>query len=314
MKLFANLKLQSRMVALLTPLLFLGLVGVGATISGINEIETRSEWVRFFDVQERSAVDAQIAARRMIIADLNYILTEQPAFITERARHTEVLDEWLDEATITFENLSTNAGDITLIYTPQELEDFGVIESAAQLDTNTDGFTLLNERLASIEGNLAAYKATWAAIEEQGGGTASEEVFTLIEQMDAIQNDFFALNTLFDLYAQDEKAFAEFTSSILIGSGVVIIITFIVMLLITWRTVNRQIAKPLSQLLSASRALRDGQYEAAMLAPLAQRSDEIGVAARAFMRMAEETLAVEAGIQTEVDQLREKLANLNQPS
>jgi methyl-accepting chemotaxis protein len=283
-KQFSSLRLQARLILLLTPALLVGALLAAAAMWTINLLDDQAHLLTLGVRDTTDANHAQIAASHLELAASNYLLTKDTDYMEEQDRMKgEIVDY--------FNRLTT--------YAQKQQDD--------QHPLN------VGDALTGIGDKLAVYDTEWsqvagaAKIDDAAIGhahAALNAAVTLQSQLDSVYNN------LLTAQLSRSNTIQQYSTAFLIA-GWVGVTLFALLVIATAIMINTQVALPLALLQEAADRFARDEFNPASIQSLAGRSDEIGYLARSFLQMVEDVQAKEQVSRDQAAEYRTKIKNLS---
>lgn len=274
-----QLKIQSKLL-----LVFGGIILVGVLITGWTVVAlTRLDDVAGQMVQTEGELSQALKVRNLLVeletSELSFMLTQDESFLHENERFGVDVDRYLNRALMRNEENEIKS----VLYEMQR--------GKQAYDRNLQDV---------IEADNAG---TWETAKGLGE-TSARVVDEMIVQAEKIIHD---LKPSVD--ASLAASNRETRTSLIIGVSSLVL--FLVLALAAGRITSSQVTNPMQKLIDAALALKDGQFDARALEELAQRSDEVGKLAQAFISMAQQSDGRLESLILEADEIRTKLEQVD---
>lgn len=282
LKRFNELKLQTRLILILAPALLVGVVVSGNALRTLNRVDGLGYDVIIDSRDAAAALEAGNQVSRMKLAVVNYVVTGQPDYYEEEARHRAAVGEYMGLAT---------TYDHWLLFDEVDLGMTAMLDAIKAALAEYDDHWAEVAAASDIESATPPGQAAIAAADEALAGL-DDIYFLMLDYQDKSINK-----------AENQVTLLAFSS--LCGMGL-----FVGLIGLTMVLINRQVAAPLATLLAAADGLAGEEFDPAPVEKLAGRQDEVGYLARTLLRTVEEVRADEQRLQAEAADLREQLANL----
>jgi CHASE3 domain sensor protein len=280
-KWFDQLRIQSKLFGILSFIILIGTLITMWNVYSVIRMDAESHDMLHREKELDDIEEVHIAFLRQAISENEFLLTGDTTYVDRHEAQTSLAETYLWDALLEASNNEEKAA----LYSIQRQgaaygEDFDEVVSTYQ-DGSVDAAIRLSRetsqaRMNQIHETIEALLVT---------GTA-------------------------EINAEGQQADRQAVTSLSIGiAGMVLFVLLAV--LIVWVAVN-QIGRPILVLHEAIAMVGAGNFDPAMLEPLAGRSDEIGRLARAVIEMGSSTAEQQETLQDQVVILRGKITHAEQ--